>query len=47
MTRRLKQWIADLAPASASDLEVHFHQGPDSRPAVCHDPHCGSPHLDV
>ena len=26
---------------------VHFHNGPQGRPAACFDEHCHSPRLDV
>jgi hypothetical protein len=26
---------------------VHFHSGPQGRPAACYDEHCHSPRLDV
>ncbi len=26
---------------------VHFHSGPQGRPAACHDPRCASPQLTV
>jgi hypothetical protein len=26
---------------------VHFHRGPQGAPAVCDDPRCASPRLDV
>ena len=42
------QWIANvMRDPDTEESEAHFHQGPDSTPAVCYDPHCGSPHLDV
>jgi hypothetical protein len=48
MTHRVIQWIANVVrDPDTEESEAHFHQGPDSTPAVCYDPHCGSPHLDV
>jgi hypothetical protein len=32
---------------SASTAAVHFHNGPQGAPAVCDDPRCASPRLDV
>jgi hypothetical protein len=42
---RLIHWISDLA--ATREPEVHFHQGPHSEPAVCFDPHCSRPRLDI
>jgi hypothetical protein len=35
------------AGAAPSADAVHFHRGPQGRPAVCDDPRCTSPQLDV
>jgi hypothetical protein len=43
MRQRMIKWFA----ASRPEAEVHFHSGPEAAPAVCHDPHCASPRLDV
>ena len=31
----------------ADEAHVHFHRGPQGLPAVCHDPACGMPRLEV
>jgi hypothetical protein len=31
----------------ADESAVHFHQGPQGSPAVCHDSHCDQPRLTV
>jgi hypothetical protein len=31
----------------AHPAHVHFHTGPQGAPAVCDDPRCASPRLDV
>jgi hypothetical protein len=30
-----------------AEAEVHFHHGPQADVAVCHDPRCEMPRLDV
>jgi hypothetical protein len=45
--RRVIQWIADVMREPDNEPEVHFHQGPETTPAVCYDARCGSPRLDV
>ena len=47
MTRRLIDWIMDVVLDQDTEPAAHFHQGPESTPAVCYDAHCGSPRLDV
>ena len=47
MTRRLIDWISDVLLDAHTEPTAHFHQGPDSTPAVCYDARCGSPRLDV
>ena len=47
MTRRVIRWIADLMLDPATEPQAHFHRGPDSTPAVCHDSGCGSPRLEI
>jgi hypothetical protein len=47
MARSLLTRLAGLVRAPYTEPPVHFHSGPDSTPAVCYDPHCRSPHLDV
>jgi hypothetical protein len=47
MTHRLVRWIMDVVHDPDTEVRPHFHQGPDSTPAVCYDEHCGSPRLDV
>jgi len=36
-----------LGREQATETLVHFHQGPEGRPAACYDARCASPHLDV
>lgn len=31
----------------ATEPHVHFHQGPQGQPAVCHDHACAAPRLTV
>jgi hypothetical protein len=48
MARRVIQWIANVMRDDPyTEPQAHFHQGPESTPAVCYDPRCGSPRLDV
>jgi hypothetical protein len=47
MADRVIQWIAKLIRDPETEARPHFHQGPDSTPAVCYDERCGSPRLDV
>jgi hypothetical protein len=47
MARRVIDWIANVLREPYTEPEPHFHQGPESAPAVCYDPRCGSPRLDV
>ena len=47
MARRVIDWIANVLRESYTEPEAHFHQGPESRPAVCYDPRWASPRLDV
>lgn len=48
MALRILARLADVFRDGASDDEtVHFHQGPQSQPAVCYRPHCSSPRLSV
>jgi hypothetical protein len=47
MTRRVIRWIRNVVREPDMEPQPHFHQGPQSTPAVCYDPRCGSPHLDV
>jgi hypothetical protein len=42
----LIQWFTN-AVRNPTEPAAHFHQGPESTPAVCYDARCGSPHLDV
>lgn len=44
---RLIQWAAAVVDAPHPESEVHFHSGPGNGPAVCHDPRCARPRLDV
>ena len=47
MARRVIGWIADLMRDPYAEPEAHFHRGPESVPAVCHDARCGSPRLEI
>ena len=47
MARRVIHWIANVMRDPYTEPQAHFHQGPQSTPAVCYDPHCGSPRLDI
>lgn len=47
MARRVIRWIANVMREPYTEPLAHFHQGPQSTPAVCHDPDCRSPRLDV
>jgi hypothetical protein len=47
MARRVIDWIAHVMPEQHTEPLAHFHQGPESTPAVCYDADCGSPRLDV
>jgi hypothetical protein len=47
MARRVVQWIAHVMRDQYTEPPAHFHQGPESTPAVCYDPRCGSPRLDI
>jgi hypothetical protein len=45
-TRLRALWRALITPAT-DDNQVHFHNGPQGRPAPCYDGGCTSPRLDV
>jgi hypothetical protein len=45
--RRIKQWIASAMRDQYTEPEAHFHQGPETTPAVCYDERCRIPRLDV
>jgi hypothetical protein len=47
MARRVIDWIANVMREPYTEPEPHFHQGPESTPAVCYDPRCAAPHLNV
>jgi hypothetical protein len=47
MARRVIDWISSTLRYPNTELEVHFHQGPESAAAVCYDANCSSPRLDV
>jgi hypothetical protein len=47
MARRVIDWIATVVREPYAEPEAHFHQGPESKPAVCYDPRCASPRLEV
>ena len=47
MTRRVIHWITNVVRDPDTEPQPHFHQGPESTPAVCYDSRCRSPHLDV
>jgi hypothetical protein len=46
MTLRLKT-LLDFLGAPRDEQEVHFHSGPQARPAACFDRGCAIPRLDV
>jgi hypothetical protein len=44
----IRKLLLTLVPSeSAREAHVHFHSGPQGLPAVCHDPRCASPRLEV
>ena len=47
MARRVIDWITNVMREPYTEPEPHFHQGPESMPAVCYDAGCGMPRLDV
>lgn len=47
MANRLLAAISRVLHEPSAQTEVHFHQGASARPAVCFDPSCSRPHLDV
>jgi hypothetical protein len=47
MTHRLQNLLRLIVPAPDGDGHVHFHTGPQGRPAACHDARCASPRLTV
>jgi len=47
MTHRVIQWITNVVHDRHTEPQAHFHQGPESTPAVCYDARCRSPRLDV
>jgi hypothetical protein len=47
MAPRVIRWIANSVRTEYVEPPPHFHQGPDSTPAVCYDADCSSPRLDV
>jgi hypothetical protein len=47
MARRVIQWIANAVRDPYTEPLPHFHQGPESTPAICYDARCSSPRLDV
>ena len=47
MAQRALGWISRLRHTQDTEPPVHFHQGPDYEPAVCHDAGCSQPRLDV
>lgn len=47
MTRGMIGWIRDIVSDPDVEPAVHFHQGPESTPAVCYDTRCARPRLDV
>jgi hypothetical protein len=46
MARRVIGWISGAFHGPATEAAVHFHQGPESTPAVCYDQRCPLPRLD-
>jgi hypothetical protein len=47
MKRRMIGWILDVVREPHAEPEAHFHQGPQSTPAVCYDARCRNPRLDI
>ena len=47
MAHRLLGWITNVVRDEDTEARPHFHQGPQSTPAVCYDDRCRSPRLDV
>ena len=47
MAPRLLNWITNVVRDPDAEAQPHFHQGPESLPAVCYDERCRSPRLDV
>jgi hypothetical protein len=47
MSRRIMGWFSNVVRDAEHESHPHFHQGPESQPAVCYDDRCGSPRLDV
>ena len=45
--RRAIHWVLDVLRDPETEPAAHFHQGPESTPAVCYDAHCASPRLSV
>lgn len=45
--RRLRGHRRSLAGRHAATTDVHFHNGPQGMPAVCDNPRCASPRLEV
>lgn len=46
MAHRILTAIRHVLRDQRTTAEVHFHRGPDGRPAPCFDQRCASPHLD-
>jgi len=47
MTRKLQAIVARLGRNPSHEAHVHFHQGPDGRPAPCFDEGCPNPRLPL
>ena len=47
MTRRVIHWIGNVLRDEDHETEVHFHSGPGSAPAACHNERCEAPRLAV
>ena len=45
--RRLRGDRQSLAGRRPATTDVHFHNGPQGTPAVCDNPRCASPRLEV
>ena len=44
----LRRLMSILAPGDpVDDAHVHFHRGPQGHPAVCHEPACEMPRLEL
>jgi hypothetical protein len=47
LIRRLRGEHRTATAARPTQAAVHFHNGPQGAPAVCDDPRCASPRLEL